>query len=125
MVWMLLESFKTFDHSDIVYGFDHLGRLKVENNDLHEFIMSWNHLLDNMGRHGMQDAQLRDVFYRKIKDEPEMEYGIRQCGRLSEGHPEKTYEHLKSRVYLVTRRQEQKKNPHEREALLSAKPLRG
>ena len=49
MVWMLLESFKTFDHSDIVYDFDHLARLKVKNNDLHEFIMSWNQLLDNIG----------------------------------------------------------------------------
>ena len=76
MVWMLLESFKTFDHSDIVYGFDHLGRLKVENHDLHEFIMSWNHVLENMGKHCVQDAHLPDVFYRKIKDEPEMEYDI-------------------------------------------------
>jgi hypothetical protein len=39
MVWMLLVSFKTFDRSDIVYSFDHLGRMRVENNDLHEFIV--------------------------------------------------------------------------------------
>ena len=39
IVWMLLEPFKTFDHSDIIYGFDHLGRSKVENHDLHEFMM--------------------------------------------------------------------------------------
>jgi hypothetical protein len=61
----------------------------------------------------------------KFKDEPEMEYDTRQYERLSEGHPDKIYEHLKSRVYLVIRMQEQKKNLHEREALLSAKPLKG
>ena len=54
-----------------------------------------------------------------------MEYDIRQYERLGEGHPEKTYEHLKSRVHLVIRMQEQKKSMHEREALLSAKPLKG
>ena len=70
LVFMLLESYKTFDRCDIVYGFDHLGNLKVKNHDLHEFHMTWNHIIDNMGKISMDSMHLRDVFYRKIKDEP-------------------------------------------------------
>ena len=92
---------------------------------MHEFIIAWNHLLDNMGKHCVQDAQLHDVFYRKIKDEPEMEYDIKHDERLDEGHPQKTYEHLQSCVHLDVRMQEQTKNLLEREALLSSKPLKG
>ena len=31
IVWMLLDSFKTFDRSAVVYGFDHLSTLRVNN----------------------------------------------------------------------------------------------
>ena len=48
LVFMLLESYKTFDRSDLVYGFDHLGTLKVKDHNLHEFLMTWNHITDNM-----------------------------------------------------------------------------
>ena len=97
-VFMLLESFKTFDHSDLIYGFDHLGRLTVKNHDLHEFITMWNHILDNMGKHTMQDAHFRDVFYRKVKDELEI---IKLYKRMNEGDPRKTYAHLKSCVQKI------------------------
>jgi len=43
LVFMFLESYKTFDRCDIVYGFDHLGNLKVKNHDLPEFRMTWSH----------------------------------------------------------------------------------
>ena len=29
IVWMLLDSFKTFDRSSIIFGFDHLSALKI------------------------------------------------------------------------------------------------
>jgi hypothetical protein len=49
VVWMVCESFKCFDRSEVVYGFDHLGLLKVNNNDLYDFLIRWNHILENMG----------------------------------------------------------------------------
>jgi hypothetical protein len=67
LVFMFLDSYKTFDRCDIVYGFDHLGNLKVKNHDLHEFHMTWNHIIDNMGKFAVDSLHLRDVFYRKIK----------------------------------------------------------
>jgi len=47
LVFMLLESYKTFDRSDLIYGFDHLGALRVKDHNLHEFLMTWNHIIDN------------------------------------------------------------------------------
>jgi hypothetical protein len=38
---------------------------------------------------------LRDVFYRKIKDEPDMSWDIKNYERMPENDPNKTYEHLK------------------------------
>ena len=124
LVFMLLESFKTFDRSDLIYGFDHLGNLKVKDHNLHEFLMTWNHIIDNMGKLSMQDYHFRDVFYRKIKDEPEMEYDIKLYERMNEDDPKKTYEHLKGCVQKIIQMQEQRKNLAEREALLTAKESR-
>ena len=121
---MLLESYKTFDRCDIVYGFDHLGTLKVKNHDLHEFLMTWNHIIDNLGKFSMNDVHLRDVFYRKIKDEPEMAWDIKRYERMTEYDANKTYEYLRNCVAEVITMQEQKKNLADREALLAAKDQR-
>jgi hypothetical protein len=75
-----------------------------------------------MGNHNIPDANLRDVFYRKIKDEPEMSYDINEYERMRERDPRKSYLYLKECVLDVIARQEQRKNLREREALLSAKP---
>jgi len=37
-----------------------LGILKVKNHDLHECLMTWNHIIDNMGKFSMNDIHLRD-----------------------------------------------------------------
>jgi len=124
LVFMFLESYKTFDRCDIVYGFDHLGNLKVKNHDLHEFHMTWNHIIDNMGKFAVDSLHLRDVFYRKIKDEPDMNWDIKNYERMPENDPNKAYEHLKSCVARVITMQEQKKNLADREALLVAKDQR-
>ena len=49
IVWMLLDSFKTFDRSSIIYGFHHLSALKIVGGDLHDFLTQWNYVLSNMG----------------------------------------------------------------------------
>ena len=86
---MLMDSFKTSDNTDIAYGFDHFGRLKVENHDLHEFMIQWKHILDNMGHHSIPSVNLRDVLYRKIRDESDMNYDLRQYETVSEDDPKK------------------------------------
>jgi hypothetical protein len=89
LLFMLLESYKTFDRINLIHGFDHLGTLRVKDHNLHEFLMSWNHILDNMGKFSMNDFHLRDVSYRKIKDEPEMEFDVKNYERMSENDPSK------------------------------------
>jgi len=123
-VFMLLESYKTFDRCDLIYGFDHLGTLKVKDHNLHEFLMTWNHIIDNMGKFSMNDIHLRDVFYRNIKDEPEMALDIKSYERMNDQDPDKTYAHLKRSVEKVITMQEQRKNLADREALLAAKDSR-
>ena len=76
IVWMLLDSFKTFDRSSIIYGFDHLSALKVIDGDLHEFIIQWNYVLGNMGDVQMNTMLLRDAFYRKIEKVRELELSL-------------------------------------------------
>ena len=72
----------------------------------------------------MQDEHSRDVFYRKIKDEPEMEYDIKLYERINEDDLKKTYKHFKGCVQKIIQMQEQRKNLAEREALLMAKDAR-
>ena len=124
IVWMLLDSFKTFDNSELAFGFDHLSKLKVQNGDLHEFLIQWNHVLDNMGGVELTHGALRDVLYRKIKEEDELKYDINLYERMHEGDPKKTYKHLMSCVESVIKLQDQRKNILEKEALLSAKKPR-
>ena len=65
IVFLLLENFKTFDNSEMVYGFDHLAKCEC-GTDLHAFMTHWQNILDNMCA-PIPTVNLRDVFYRKIK----------------------------------------------------------
>jgi len=102
-------SLKCFDQSEVVDGFDHLGLLKVHNNDLHDFLIRWNHILENMGAK-LTDVQMRDVFFRKIQGQPGLEQNIADYENRPDNHPEKTYEHLVMCVSQLIRRQEQRQN---------------
>ena len=90
IVWMLLDSFKTFDRSSIIYGFDHLSALKVVDGDLHEFVIQWNYVLSNMGDVQMSTMLLRDAFYRNIEKVSELAYDLNQYERMHESDPRKS-----------------------------------
>ena len=110
MVWMVCESFKTFDQTELIYGFDHLSQLKITNHDLHAFVVSWNHVLENMGDNAMSEKMLRDVFYRKINSDKELAYDLNRYERMKEGTGEKTYAFLVDCVESAIKVQGQKKN---------------
>jgi hypothetical protein len=40
-----------------------------------------------MGKRNIPDANLRDVFYRKIKDGPALQYNVSQYNRMFESDP--------------------------------------
>ena len=121
---MLLDSFKTFDRSSIIYGFDHLSGLRVNNGDLHEFIIQWNHVLSNMGEGQIQTSLLRDAFYRKIEKVSELAYDLNIHERMAEADPNKTYEFLMDCVESAIRMQDKRGNMTEREQALKANAQR-
>ena len=73
IVWMVCESFKTHDRTELIFSFDHLSNLTIQNHDLHEFVMQWNHVLDNMGENAVNPRMLRDVFFRRIQHEKSLQ----------------------------------------------------
>ena len=120
IVWMLLDSFKTFDRSAVVYGFDHLSALRVNNNNLHEFVIQWNHVLSNMGDEHIQTSLLRDAFYRKIEKVNEVSYDLNIYERMGETDPNKTYEFLMRCVETAIRMEDKRRNMTEREMALKS-----
>ena len=100
------DSFKTFDGTDLMFGFDHLSNLHIHKHDLHGFIVKWNHILDNMGENAVSKGTLRDVFYRKIQNEKDLHYDFNHYERMSE--KERSYDWLMDRVNSVIKQQEQR-----------------
>ncbi len=89
IVYMLLDTLKTFGNSELVYGFDHLARHDC-GTDLHVFLTHWQKILDNMCS-PLPTANLRDVFYRKIKNAEALKQDMNKYERFRENHEDKTY----------------------------------
>jgi hypothetical protein len=88
IVFMLLENFKTFDNSEMVYGFDHLARCECDK-DLSAFMTQWQRILDNMCA-PIPTVNLRDVFYRKIKHVEVLKQDMNIYERYRENNANKT-----------------------------------
>ena len=94
MVWMLCESFKTHDRSELCYNFTHLAQLSIRGHDLHEFLVDWKHILENMGENAVDERMLRDVFFGKIQHEKCLYYDVNRYERMDVTDPNKTYAFL-------------------------------
>ncbi len=101
IVFLLLEKFKTFDNSEMVYGCDHLVKCEC-GTDLHAFLIQWQKILDNMCA-AMPTVNLRDVFYRKIKHVEQLKQDMNKYERYFENDPNKTYEWLVGIVHQEIR----------------------
>ncbi len=115
IVFLLIDSFRSFDNSDVYYGYDHLMTLTMAGTDLESFVHSWEHIVDNIQGGTPPGASLREPFYRKIKGCAALEYDIREYERMPEGHANKTYEWLYARVQLVLRNKRMTSNLEERD----------
>ncbi len=119
IVFMLLENFKTFDNSEMVYGFDHLVKCECDK-DLSGFMSQWQRILDNMCGE-IPFVSLRDVFYRKIKHVESLRADMNLYERYREDNKDKTYEWLVMIVNQEIRLQRQNRNTAEREVLITGK----
>jgi len=117
IVHMLLAHFKTFDSSEMLYGFDHLSNL-VCGTDLHVFVKGWKNILDNMNGK-IDEANLRDVFYRKIKGHPDLKLDMNVYERFREENPNKTYRYLLDVVQNEINLKRQNRNMADRETSLT------
>ncbi len=111
---MILENFKTFDNSEMVYGFDHLAKCEC-GTDLHAFMTQWQKILENMCA-AIPTVNLRDVFYRKIKHVPALRQDLNVYERYYENNVNNTW--LVGMVAQELRLQRQDRNTAERELLM-------
>ena len=118
VVFLFLENFKTFDNSEIVFGFDHLSSISLDGEDLHGFLTKWNNILENMCGGLLSDAALRDVFYRKLRHCPSLSIDINKYERFKEGDADKSYAFLLDCVKSVIKLKRQQKNIVEKESIL-------
>ena len=75
-----------------------------------------------MGGVALDGPALRDVFYRKIKEERELQYDMNLYERMDERM--RTYPHLMSCVTSAIRMQDQQRNLQEKESQLAGRPSR-
>jgi hypothetical protein len=83
--------------------------------DLHGFVVQRSHVLDNMGENAVNKRTLRDVFFRKIKDEKELQYDVNRYERMDDRDADKSYDYLMNCVNSVIKVQEQRKDMLEKE----------
>jgi hypothetical protein len=121
IVFLILESFKTFDNSEISYGFDHLVKCEC-GTDLHAFMTDWYNILDHMDG-TLPSKFLRDVFYRKIQHVPRLHLDINNYERLHNDDPMRTYEHLVKVVNQEICLQRQQRNTNAQNQLLTKTPV--
>ena len=117
IIMLLMQSYKTFDNSEIVYGFDHLAKLEC-GKDLYAFITQWNKVLDNMnGR--LDDRMLKEVFYRKICDNKDLAADINVYNRLGDAHPDRSYKWLLKIVMQEITLKRERRNMADRESSIA------
>ena len=121
IVKMFLQSFKTFDQSEVMYDLVHLFELQIKNGDLHGFLVSWHHLLDNQVEAPLIRSNpkiLRDPLYKKLKDHPSLTRDIADYERMTEADPKKTYDFLITAATNAVARERSAQNMADREAVM-------
>ena len=120
---MNLISFKSPDHTDVLYNAHHLFVFTYYGDDqLEAFYNKWLDIVYNM-KHDDRPSptSLRDMLCRKIENSKLMHYDISRYRTFNEGHPEKTYEFLIEMIkgYIARAKQERLLKERERAVKVS------
>jgi hypothetical protein len=115
--YLVLNSFRAADNSELVFGFDHLASLSVVKGNLFEFKIQWDHILENMST-PIAPSNLQDAFYRKLLGVEDLKEDLNRYDRMPIGDANKTNEWLHKAVdsAIVIRRQ--RKNQEVWESLI-------
>ena len=120
---MILISFKSPDHTEVLYNAHHLYVFNYYGDDqLEAFYNKWLDIVYNMKHDDRPSTNsLRDTLFRKIEHSKLMHFDISRCRTLDEGHSEKTYDFLITMIkgYIARGKQERLLRDRERAVKLS------
>ena len=107
---MVLISFKSPDHTEVLYNAHHLYVFNYYGDDqLEAFYNKWLDIVYNMKHDDRPSTNsLRDTLFRKIEHSKLMHFDISRYRTFDEGHPEKTYDFLTTMIkgYIARGKQE-------------------
>ncbi|CAL1129204.1 unnamed protein product, partial [Cladocopium goreaui] len=120
---MILISFKSPDHTEVLYNAHHLYMFNYYGDDqLEAFYNKWLDIVYNMKHDDLpSNNSLRDTLFRKIEHSKLMAFDINRYKTFDEGHPEKTYTYLTGMIkgYIARGKQERLLKDRERAVKLS------
>ena len=120
---MILISFKSPDHTEVLYNAHHLYMFNYYGDDqLEAFYNKWLDIVYNMKHDDRPSTNsLRDTLFRKIEHSKLMHFDISRYRTFDEGHPEKTYDFLITMIkgYIARGKQERLLRDRERAVKLS------
>ena len=120
---MVLISFTSPDHTEVLYNAHHLYVFNYYGDDqLEAFYNKWLDIVYNMKHDDRPSTNsLRDTLFRKIEHSKLMHFDISRYRTFDEGHPEKTYDFLTTMIkgYIARGKQERLLKDRERAVKLS------
>ena len=115
---MILISFKSPDHTEVLYNSHHLYVFSYPGDDqLEAFYNKWLDIIYSMKPDDRpSENSLRDTLFRKIEHSKLMYFDISRYRTFDEGHPEKTYKFLMDMIkgYIARGKQERLLKDRER-----------
>ena len=120
---MILISFKSPDHTEVLYNSHHLYVFNYPGDDqLEAFYNKWLDIIYNMKPDDRPSPNsLRDTLFRKIEHSKLTHFDISRYRTFDEGHPDKTYDFLLNMIrgYIARGKQERLLKDRERAVKLS------
>ena len=120
---MILISFKSPDHTEVLYNSHHLYVFSYSGDDqLEAFYNKWLDIIYNMKPDDRPSTNsLRDTLFRKIEHSKLMHFDISRYRTFDGGHPDKTYDFLMNMIrgYIARGKQERLLKDRERAVKMS------
>ena len=78
VVWLIRDSFKSFDETDTTFGFEHLAKVTIQPNektgDLAAFLKTWDWVLNSLHGVAYQEKLIHQQFYRSIVKHQDLKF---------------------------------------------------
>jgi len=110
-LFLITESFRTTDNSDIVLGIDHLSKLEYSDSRREEFYYEWCRMLAGIKeKYTIEDDLLRDILYRKLVGSKSLDKVIYHYETMPDSGMRQTYSFLILSLEKSLKRDVEKRN---------------